>query len=148
MRPPAVAESSPSPHAAALCRFVQPTFARETPPMRMSKPLSLLRVLLVALALVTSGCQTLGRVNKGVHDAVFGENPTTQKTASSQAKPTADPADDGDHAKKEKEPAKTLYERLGGEAAIVAVVDDVVARSAANPAINFTRRGTPRDWQP
>lgn len=42
---------------------------------------------------------------------------------------------------------KTLYERLGGEAAIRAVVDDFVPRTAANPAVNFTRQGQPRTWE-
>ncbi|MCG3175242.1 MAG: hypothetical protein MOGMAGMI_00164 [Candidatus Omnitrophica bacterium] len=41
-----------------------------------------------------------------------------------------------------------LYERLGGESAIAAVVEDFVARAAADPAVNFTRKGTPREWQP
>lgn len=40
-----------------------------------------------------------------------------------------------------------LYERLGGEKAISMVVDDFVARTSVNPAVNFTRRGTPREWQ-
>lgn len=43
---------------------------------------------------------------------------------------------------------KTLYERLGGEAAIAAVIDEFVARAAANPAVNFTRQGQPRSWEP
>jgi hemoglobin len=43
--------------------------------------------------------------------------------------------------------AKTLYERLGGEAAIKAVVDDFVPRAAADPKVNFTRKGTPKEWQ-
>ena len=42
---------------------------------------------------------------------------------------------------------KSLYERLGGEAAITAVVDDFVPRAAANPAVNFTRQGQPRTWE-
>ena len=37
--------------------------------------------------------------------------------------------------------AKSLYERLGGEPAITAVVADFVARGAANPKVNFTRKG-------
>jgi hemoglobin len=41
---------------------------------------------------------------------------------------------------------KSLYERLGGEAAIKAVVDDFVARAAGNPKVNFTRKGTPAAW--
>src|SRR5262249_2433831 len=50
--------------------------------------------------------------------------------------------------KKGAEPVKkTLYERLGGEAALKAVVDDFVARTAANPKVNFTRKGTPVEWK-
>ena len=36
---------------------------------------------------------------------------------------------------------KTLYERLGGEPAVRAVVDDFVGRAAADPQVNFTRKG-------
>ncbi|MDP1798740.1 MAG: group 1 truncated hemoglobin [Planctomycetaceae bacterium] len=41
---------------------------------------------------------------------------------------------------------KPLYERLGGEAAVKAVVDDFVARAASNPKVNFTRKGTDTEW--
>ena len=41
---------------------------------------------------------------------------------------------------------KSLYERLGGEPALTAVVDDFVARTASNPKVNFTRKGTPQEW--
>lgn len=36
---------------------------------------------------------------------------------------------------------KSLYERLGGEPAITAVVDDFTSRVAANPKVNFLRAG-------
>jgi hemoglobin len=36
---------------------------------------------------------------------------------------------------------KSLYERLGGEPAITAVVDDFVGRAAADPKVDFTRGG-------
>jgi hemoglobin len=42
---------------------------------------------------------------------------------------------------------KTLYDRLGGEPAIRAVVGDFVDASAADPKVNFTRKGTPKEWQ-
>lgn len=42
---------------------------------------------------------------------------------------------------------RSLYERLGGEPAITAVVADFVGRAAANPRVNFTRKGTPAEWQ-
>lgn len=44
-------------------------------------------------------------------------------------------------------PDQSLYDRLGGEASIAAVVDDFVARAMADPAVNFTREGRPRPWE-
>ena len=49
-------------------------------------------------------------------------------------------------AMKEQDGARSLYERLGGEAALKAVVDDFVGRAAANPKVNFTRKGTAHEW--
>lgn len=36
---------------------------------------------------------------------------------------------------------KSLYDRIGGEKALTVVVDDFVARAAANPKVNFLRNG-------
>jgi hemoglobin len=47
----------------------------------------------------------------------------------------------------ETKPSKSLYDRLGGKAAITAVVDEFVAVAAADPAVNFTRKGTAHEWQ-
>jgi len=44
--------------------------------------------------------------------------------------------------------SKSLYDRLGGENAIKQVVDDLVARAAADPRVNFVRTGHPRTWDP
>ena len=41
----------------------------------------------------------------------------------------------------------TLFERLGGESVVRAVVDDFVSRAASDPAVNFTRQGHPNPWQ-
>jgi len=43
---------------------------------------------------------------------------------------------------------RTLYERLGGENAIRAVVDDFVTRALNDPKVNFTRKGTGAEWKP
>lgn len=43
--------------------------------------------------------------------------------------------------------AGSLYDRLGGEPAIRSVVDDFVARAAADDTLNFTRRGTANEWE-
>jgi hemoglobin len=42
--------------------------------------------------------------------------------------------------------SKTLYDRLGGEPAITKVVDDFVGMVASDPKVNFTRKGTPMEW--
>lgn len=43
---------------------------------------------------------------------------------------------------------KPLYERIGGEPVLRAIVQDVVTRSLSDPEINFTRQGTQRAWSP
>jgi len=43
--------------------------------------------------------------------------------------------------------AATLYDRLGGEAAIAAVVDTLVALASADTELNFTRQGTENEWE-
>jgi hemoglobin len=45
-------------------------------------------------------------------------------------------------------PATTsLWDRLGGEPGVTGLVDDFVTRAIANPRVNFTRRGTGREWE-
>jgi hemoglobin len=43
---------------------------------------------------------------------------------------------------------KLLWDRLGGEPAVTAVIDDFVARAAGDPKVNFTRKGTDTEWEP
>ena len=43
---------------------------------------------------------------------------------------------------------QSLYDRLGGEPAITAVVADFVGRAASDPAVNFTRQGKKRTFDP
>ena len=46
--------------------------------------------------------------------------------------------------------AKPLWDRLGGEPAVTAVVDKFVGRAAGNPKVNFFRRGIGAysEWKP
>lgn len=44
--------------------------------------------------------------------------------------------------------SESLYNRLGGEKAITAVVSDFVDRIAADPKVNITRAGTMHPWDP
>jgi hemoglobin len=41
---------------------------------------------------------------------------------------------------------RTLYERLGGEAKIAALVDDMTARVIADPRVNFERKDVKVSW--
>ena len=41
----------------------------------------------------------------------------------------------------------TLYERMGGDAVVRAVVEDFVSRAASDPAVNFTRQGQAHAWE-
>lgn len=41
-----------------------------------------------------------------------------------------------------------LYDRLGGPMMISAIVEDFVGRAAADPRVNFTRKGTDQEWDP
>jgi hemoglobin len=41
----------------------------------------------------------------------------------------------------------TLWDRLGGEPAVTAVVDEFVNTAATDPKVNFVRKGTPREWE-
>jgi truncated hemoglobin YjbI len=49
---------------------------------------------------------------------------------------------------KKPDEAKTLWERLGGEKNVIKVVDDFVKATAANPKVNFFRKGTDKEWKP
>jgi hemoglobin len=43
---------------------------------------------------------------------------------------------------------KSLWDRLGGEPAVRAVVDDFVGRAVKDDKVNFFRKGTAKDWKP
>lgn len=43
---------------------------------------------------------------------------------------------------------KSLFDRLGGHAAVVKVVDEFVPIAAADPKVNFFRKGHPNEWKP
>ena len=64
----------------------------------------------------------------------------------SEQSETAKTTDKSQDTIKTSSSGKSLYDRLGGEPAIRAVVSDFVDRSAADPKVNFTRKGTPKEW--
>jgi hemoglobin len=99
-----------------------------------------------ALTLVVAAALVVGCENMRKDKDRAGETKTTSadsqgdKTARS-GQPGGAPSSGGMQA------GKSLYDRLGGEPAIRAVVSDFVDRSAADPKVNFTRKGTTKEWQ-
>lgn len=43
---------------------------------------------------------------------------------------------------------KTLWDRLGGEAGVTRIVDDLFERALAQPQLNFRRQGMEKEWDP
>jgi hemoglobin len=87
-------------------------------------------VLTAAVVLTLAGCQYM---------------PWKDKKSVATTAPTTKPAK---AAAAEKEPTKSLYDRLGGETAVRAVVEDFVARAAADEKVNFARKGVAgHEWQ-
>ena len=106
-------------------------------------------VIVVAVALtvllLVGGCQSMKSLTDkmGITTSSASTKPTAKKAAAAaDAQKTGDP-----DADEEKPPEKPLYVRIGGEKTIVALVDDLVARAAADPKVNVTRNGAPRPWQ-
>src|SRR5882724_10724028 len=50
----------------------------------------------------------------------------------------------GDGLLKPADTQKPLYDRLGGEKGIIAIVDDFVTRALADPRVNWERKGVKR----
>ena len=61
--------------------------------------------------------------------------------ASGDKSPAASPTGRTDAKSAEEQAKLTLFERLGGEEGITAVVDDFVPRALADPRVNWERRG-------
>jgi hemoglobin len=97
---------------------------------------------------VWAGCCGMGR---GSESASSGD-PEANRRAEMRI---GSEGDSGGIMGKDK-PARTLYERLGGEKTIVALVDDVTERVMNDPRVNFERhqiskgflRGSYDPWQP
>jgi hemoglobin len=102
--------------------------ASEGVPMRRTS-ISLAGLLLGIALLASAGCESMPWSQKKRDDSRSKSSPTSTSSAS-------------------KKPARSLYDRLGGEAAIRAVVDDFVPRAASDEKVNFTRKGIPgHEWQ-
>ena len=107
------------------------------------------RALVGAVAMVlcfgVAGCGSSGKkpqpyFTSGSHEA---DQRAEQRIA--QAQQARGQSDTGGGSKeknaKGQEAPKSLYERLGGEQGIQAIVDDFVARALADPRVNWQRNG-------
>jgi hemoglobin len=97
-------------------------------------------VCTAALAAALAGC---GGGNGGGTRA--SDEPQPKRTAEERDKDVVDKEQPGD--KVGTQDYVTLYDRLGGETGVNALVDDWVARVLADPRVNFERRGTRGAWQ-
>jgi len=101
-------------------------------------------VVIAALAPLLGGCQY---EPKSFPRWLGGPKPASQVAEDAAPATRPDAAVAAKSQAKKKEPTTTLYDRLGGEKAIVALVDDFVTTAAADPNVNFTRAGTAHPWQ-
>src|SRR5687767_12497182 len=92
----------------------------------------------VTCAAIGLGCQR----HEKRDDAASAGKPTAVRTKDAGAPAPAAPMAAASES-------ATLYDRLGGEPAIRAVIEDFVPRAAGNPKVRFTREGVPgaRTWQ-
>jgi hemoglobin len=79
---------------------------------------------------LSTGCARKNDKNDKAEKRMPATKPTTRPTTRSAVSRTG-----------------TLFDRLGGEASIRKVVDDFVRRAAADPAVNFTRKGHANEWK-
>jgi hemoglobin len=103
------------------------------------------RIAAALLMVVAASCSA-HRSN----DAAGSGDPEADQRANQRLGTTDEAGGAGDNK------ARTLYERIGGEKVITALVDDMVARSIADPRVNFERHdiktglfsGKYPEWQP
>jgi hemoglobin len=96
----------------------------------------MLRAAGLSASLFVGACLTLST-------GCTGKNDNGEQRTSATTKPTTRPT-----TRPAVSRTGTLFDRLGGEAGIRVVVNDFVRRAAADPAVNFTRKGHENEWQP
>jgi hemoglobin len=105
---------------------------------------ALLAATLSVIAL--SGCSTTAREEK---DEFFtsGSNEADQRAQQRMAKAeqlSPQGKDKGQGGASQVEQRQTLYERLGGEQGLAAIVEDYIPRVLQDPRVNWTRKGVER----
>jgi hemoglobin len=94
--------------------------------------------LMVGLALIFTGCAQEEKQDRDFHTS--GSREADQRAEQRIAKDQQLRGDSGS-AETVK---KSLYDRLGGEKGITAIVDDFIGRALADPRVNWERKGITR----
>lgn len=121
----------------------------------MQSKLMMFGNLTVALGLgviLASGCSTADEEGKQDEFFTSGSREADQRATQRMAKDQqlSGTSDEGKGKKNaggtsaEQEKTLTLYERLGGEEGITAIVDDFVPRAIQDPRVNWERKGVKR----
>jgi hemoglobin len=76
---------------------------------------------------------------KSETDVPSSGNPEADRRAELQVEPEKD-------KENQDKKARTLYDRLGGEQGIAAIVDDMTTRVLADPRVNFERQNVTTNW--
>jgi hemoglobin len=103
------------------------------------------RHLLLCLIILFSGCAAQDRTKEDFFTS--GSRAADQRAEQRVAKD--EQLKNGTHSgttgeKDQAEQKKSLYERLGGEKGVQAIVDDFVTRALADPRVNWERKGVKR----
>lgn len=96
------------------------------------------RMNVVGMMLVTLIASAAGCSGKG--------DSTLPSSGDPEADRRADMRVGADEAGKDGAKARTLYDRLGGERTITAIVDDMTTRVLADPRVNFERKDVETNW--
>ena len=116
--------------------------------MAISRKVMIARIVVYAASIgllllgLLAGCG--GAAQKKKQDFFTSGSKEADQRASQRMARSEQLKGDGEAAGQKKpqpEVAKTLYDRLGGEAGIKAIVDDFVNRAIADPRVNWERKG-------
>jgi hemoglobin len=124
---------------------------------KCSPPSGRRRLFLIVLLTLTVGCATKSPEEKAKEDFFTSGSPEADRRAD-----TAVPGDGNGKGESKgletTEEKRTLYDRLGGESGITAIVDDFLKRALEDPRVNWSREGVTKGawfrrkesvaWQP
>lgn len=94
----------------------------------------------IVIAVLAAGCGSADKEDRDFHTS--GSREADQRAEQRIAKTQQLRGEGADAAETDKQ--RPLYERLGGEKGVAAIVDDFVDRALADPRVNWERKGIER----